>query len=77
MFELEDVELTFSEEALVAIAKEAMMRKVGARGLRIILEELMLDPMYNIPSEQGIKECAITEDVVMRRNQPTQLKKAV
>jgi ATP-dependent Clp protease ATP-binding subunit ClpX len=77
MFELEDVDLTFSEEALTAIAKEAMKRKVGARGLRIILEELMLDPMYNIPSDQGIKECSITEDVVMRRNQPTPLKKAV
>ena len=77
MFELEDVVLTFSDEAIVAIAAEAMKRKVGARGLRIILEELMLDPMYNIPSDQGIKECTITEDLVMRRNEPVKLKKAV
>ena len=54
-----------------------MKRNVGARGLRIILEELMLDLMYNIPSQQDIKECVITEDVVLNRSQPRPLKKAV
>ncbi len=77
MFELEDVDLKFTEEALACIASEATDRKVGARGLRIILEELMLDLMYNIPSERNIKECNITEENVLSRNQPTPLKKAV
>jgi ATP-dependent Clp protease ATP-binding subunit ClpX len=60
MFELEDVELQFTDDALQRVAGEAMKRNVGARGLRIILEELMLDLMYNIPSQQDIKECVIT-----------------
>jgi ATP-dependent Clp protease ATP-binding subunit ClpX len=77
MFELEEVELEFSEEALKAVAREAMARNVGARGLRIILEELMLDLMYTIPSRQDVKHCAITEEMVMGRKQPTPLKKAV
>ena len=77
MFELEDVELTFTDDALQAIAREATKRNVGARGLRIILEELMLDLMYTIPSRQDITECVITEDVVLERAQPEPLKKAV
>jgi len=77
MFELEDVELKFTDDALTAIAAEAMKRKVGARGLRIILEELMLDLMYTIPSQQDIDAVEITEDVVLNRNRPTPLKKAV
>ena len=77
MFELEDVELKFTDDALTAVAREAEKRNVGARGLRIILEELMLDLMYTIPSQQDISECVITEDVVLNRVQPTPLKKAV
>ena len=77
MFELEDVELQFTDDALQRVAAESMKRNVGARGLRIILEELMLDLMYNIPSQQDIKECVITEDVVLNRSQPRPLKKAV
>ena len=77
MFELEDVELTFTEGALVEVASEAANRKVGARGLRIILEELMLDLMYTIPSRSDVKECVITEDVVLHRNEPVVFKKAV
>ncbi len=77
MFELEDVELKFTDDALAAVASEATKRNVGARGLRIILEELMLDLMYTIPSQQDISEVVITEDVVLNRNQPTPLKKAV
>ena len=77
MFEFEDVELRFSDEALKAVAKEALKRNVGARGLRIILEELMLDLMYTIPSQRDIQECVITEDTVVRRSQPvTTLRKA-
>ena len=77
MFELEDVELQFTDDALKQVAADAMERNVGARGLRIILEELMLDLMYNIPSQQDIKECVITEDAVLNRSQPRPLKKAV
>jgi ATP-dependent Clp protease ATP-binding subunit ClpX len=77
MFEMEDVKLRFTEGALVAIAKEALTRKVGARGLRIILEELMLDLMYRIPSQADIQECVITEEAVVSRAQPiTLFKKA-
>ncbi len=77
MFELEDVELEFNDDALAAVASEAMARNVGARGLRIILEELMLDLMYTIPSREGVEHCLITEDMVLGRQQPVALKKAV
>jgi ATP-dependent Clp protease ATP-binding subunit ClpX len=70
MFEFEDVQLQFTPVALELIAKEAIKRNVGARGLRIILEELMLDLMYDVPSDHDIKECLIDEDVVLRYSQP-------
>jgi len=70
MFELEDVSLTITEEAMQSIASEAIERKVGARGLRIIMEELMLDLMYNIPSEPDVEEVVITQEVVEKRIQP-------
>ena len=73
VFELEDVELNFTDEALVAIAAEAIKRNVGARGLRIILEELMLDLMYTIPSQADVRECMITEEAVLNRSQPIKL----
>lgn len=77
MLELEDVELEFADDALAAIAAQALERNVGARGLRIILEELMLDLMYSIPSAHDVDKCIITEEVVTGRRQPvTQLKKA-
>src|SRR6267154_514051 len=64
MFEFENVKLKFSEGALQAIAREAMLRKVGARGLRMILEDLMLDLMYHIPSQRKLKEFIVSEDMV-------------
>ncbi len=66
----EGVELSFTPDALDAVAKEAITRKVGARGLRIILEELMLDIMYQIPSLPDLKELVISREVVERRVQP-------
>jgi ATP-dependent Clp protease ATP-binding subunit ClpX len=75
ILEFEGVELKFTDEALVAISKEALKRKVGARGLRIILEELMLDLMYTIPSQRDIKQCLINEEVVASRMQPIMLYK--
>jgi len=70
ILEFEGVELTFTEEAIQMIAKEALGRAVGARGLRIILEELMLDLMYNVPSQRDIKQCVINEDAVRRHMEP-------
>ncbi|MCK5379178.1 MAG: ATP-dependent Clp protease ATP-binding subunit ClpX [Acidobacteria bacterium] len=70
MLSFEDVGLTFTDDALDAVAKEALERNVGARGLRIILEELMLDIMYQIPSLPETENLVITGDVVEHRVQP-------
>src|SRR5689334_6008524 len=68
MFEFESVKLKFSDGSLAAIAREAMQRKVGARGLRMILEELMLDLMYHLPSQKRVKEFEVTKEMVERRD---------
>lgn len=65
MLELENVKLSFTDSALRAIARLAMERKTGARGLRAILENIMLDIMYDIPSRNDVKECLISEEVVL------------
>ena len=70
LFELEKVKLTFTRDALRAIAREAMRRKAGARGLRSIVENAMLDIMYEVPFLEGIKECKITEGVILRQEPP-------
>jgi len=78
IFEFEGVELLFTEEAMVAIAGEALKRNVGARGLRIILEEIMLELMYTVPSQRDIKKCVINEEAVTNRMAPlTMYKEAV
>ena len=65
LYNFDNVKLTFTENALHAVAKLAIKRKTGARGLRSILEDAMLDVMYKIPSEAGnIKECIINEEVI-------------
>jgi ATP-dependent Clp protease ATP-binding subunit ClpX len=68
LFEFENVKLRFSDEALTAVAREALNRKVGARGLRMILEELMLDLMYHLPGQKKIKEFEVTREMVEQRN---------
>ena len=68
LFEFENVRLKFSDEALRAIARQAMARKVGARGLRMILEELMLDLMFNLPSQKKVKEFEVTREMVEKRS---------
>ena len=68
LFEFENVRLKFSDDALRSIAREAMNRKVGARGLRMILEELMLDLMYHLPSQKKVKEFEVTRDMVEKRD---------
>jgi ATP-dependent Clp protease ATP-binding subunit ClpX len=70
LFEMDGVTLEFKEDALRAIAKEALKRETGARGLRAILEEIMLDVMYEIPSRNNITKCIVTKDVVMRKEEP-------
>lgn len=64
LFALERVKLKFTDSAIVAIARKAHAQKTGARGLRSILEEMMLDLMYELPSLKNVKECIVTEDVI-------------
>jgi ATP-dependent Clp protease ATP-binding subunit ClpX len=68
LFEFENVRLKFSEDANRAIARQAMIRKVGARGLRMILEELMLELMYSLPGQKKVKEFEVTREMVEKRN---------
>ncbi|MBA3018122.1 MAG: ATP-dependent Clp protease ATP-binding subunit ClpX [Proteobacteria bacterium] len=70
LFEIEGVNLRFTDSALSAIAKEALKRKSGARGLRAILENCMLDIMFELPSIENVKECVIGEDVVLNKEDP-------
>jgi len=70
LFELEDVSLKFTEEALLAVARDAVKRKSGARGLRAILETVMLDIMYDLPNLHGVQECVVGEDVITRGEAP-------
>ncbi len=70
IFEMENVKLKFTDGAVRAIARLAVERKSGARGLRAILENTMLDIMYDIPSRTDVKECIINEDVVVSRGKP-------
>ncbi len=68
MFEFENVRLHFTVEAIGAVAREALARKVGARGLRMILEELMLDLMFHLPNNKRVRDIEITRDMVERRD---------
>ena len=70
LFEIDGVALEFKEDALRAIAREAIKRETGARGLRSIMEEIMLDVMYEIPSRSNISKCVITKEVVLRKEEP-------
>ncbi len=70
LLSFDNVRLRFTDGALSAIAKRAIQRKTGARGLRAILEEIMLDVMYEIPSQNSIKECLINEDTIVKKERP-------
>jgi ATP-dependent Clp protease ATP-binding subunit ClpX len=70
LFEMENVQLRFTEGALLAVAKQAIERKAGARGLRAILESIMLEVMYEVPSEPDIKEVIVSEDTVTKGEKP-------
>ena len=70
LFELDGVQLSFTKEALEAIAEKTITRKTGARGLRAIMEGMMMETMYTIPSDESIKHCKITKEVVEGTGQP-------
>jgi ATP-dependent Clp protease ATP-binding subunit ClpX len=70
LFEMESVNLTFSDDALSSIARRAIGRKTGARGLRSILEAILLDTMFEMPSMDGVEEVVINSEVVEGRAQP-------
>ena len=73
LFAMEDVKLAFSEDALRAIAKKAIARKTGARGLRSIMESILLDPMFELPTFEGVEEVVINSEVVEGRAQPLRI----
>ncbi len=70
LFEMEDVEVDFRDDALRAVAKKAMERKTGARGLRSILESVLLDTMYDLPSSEGVAKVVVDESVIEGENEP-------
>lgn len=70
LFKLDGVKLVFEKDALEEIARESIKRKTGARGLRSIIEELLLDVMYDIPSEEKVKTCTVTRDNVINKTRP-------
>ena len=75
MFELENVKLTFTKDAVITLAKEAIKRKTGARGLRSIIENSMLDIMYEIPSDPDISEVEISKETILQKAKPKLTKK--
>jgi len=75
MFELENVKLTFKKDAVITLAKEAIKRKTGARGLRSIIENSMLDIMYEIPSDPEISEVEISKETILQKAKPKLTKK--
>ena len=70
IFEYDGVELEFDDEAIREVAKEAIARNTGARGLRAILEETMLDVMYEIPSDESVEKCIIHADCITDKKAP-------
>jgi len=70
LFEMEEVEIDFREDALRAIARKATERKTGARGLRSILESVLLDVMYDIPSEEEVVKVVVDENVILGKSEP-------
>jgi ATP-dependent Clp protease ATP-binding subunit ClpX len=73
LFEYENVKLRFTDDALEAIAESALERKIGARGLRMIIEDLMLDLMYQVPNQKKLREVTITRDIVLSKDKPITL----
>ena len=70
LFDMDDVTLSFNEDAVYAIAEKAYERKTGARGLRSIMENVMMDTMYRIPSDDTIQKCVVTKEAVDGTSEP-------
>tara|TARA_B110000116_G_scaffold237498_1_gene223733 strand:- start:567 stop:1058 length:492 start_codon:yes stop_codon:yes gene_type:complete len=70
LFKMDNVQLEIKDDALIEIAKLAVLRKTGARGLRSIMEELLLDLMYETPDQKDLKKIVINRDVVIKKNKP-------
>ena len=70
LFDMEGVELEFREDALRAVARKAMQRRTGARGLRTILENILLDTMYDLPSLRGVQKVVVDESVIEGHSRP-------
>ena len=70
LFEMENVELTFTDDALNAVAGKAIKRKTGARGLRSILEGILLETMFELPTFEGVEECVVNAEVIEGKAQP-------
>ena len=75
LFDFDNVELKFEEDAIEAIAEQAFERKTGARGLRSIMESVMMEQMYQIPSDDTIETCIITKDAVEGKGDPITIHK--
>ena len=73
---MEGVELEFEEDALVAVTKKAITKGTGARALRSILEEIMIDIMYKLPSKENVSKCIITKDVIYKKDQPVYIQES-
>ena len=70
LLNLDGVKLSFEDEALLSIAREALKRNTGARGLRSIIEELMKNVMYEIPSLEGVESCLVTKETIEEKKDP-------
>ena len=75
LFELDGVELQFEEDAVEEIAKQAIERNTGARGLRSIIESIMMDAMFEVPSEEDVQTCVVTKDTIKLAQQPKFIRK--
>ena len=76
LFGMDGVELDFDDEAISAIAKKALKRNTGARGLRSIIEEVMTDIMFEVPSDKDVKKCVVHEDCITKDKQPELIRAA-
>ena len=74
-FDMEGIKLNFSEGSLKAIAQQAIKKKTGARALRSILEDIMLEVMYELPSQNGVTECTVTKESILKKEKPRLNKK--
>ncbi len=76
-FQFDDIELVFAEESLTSVAEKALERETGARGLRSILEDILLDVQFELPSRRDVKKCVVTKETIEKGLKPTLVTEAV